>query len=111
VITFLARVRQQLHGHQCPGRLQASTNRPTLQEGRCRNVILLSVMSVEFRGLRWAIVAARHRSLRQVAETLNIRQSTLSRGLRDPEEKLGAVLFERTNGGTRPTIEGGRSSL
>jgi DNA-binding transcriptional LysR family regulator len=69
-------------------------------------VILLSVMSVEFRELRWAIVAARHRSLRQAAETLNIRQSTLSRGLHGLEEKLGAVPFERADGGTRPTIEG-----
>jgi DNA-binding transcriptional LysR family regulator len=64
------------------------------------------VMTVELRDLRWAIVASQHRSLRQAAEALNIRQSTLSRGLRDLEYRLGATLFERTNGGTRPTIEG-----
>ena len=63
-------------------------------------------MSVELRALRWAIAAARYRSLRQTAEALNVRQSTLSRGLRDLEFQLGAVLFERTNGGTRLTIEG-----
>ncbi|TAI63775.1 LysR family transcriptional regulator [Bradyrhizobium sp. Leo170] len=63
-------------------------------------------MTVEFRDLRWAIVASQHRSLRKAAEELNVRQSTLSRGLRDLERKLGAILFERTNGGTRPTIEG-----
>ena len=63
-------------------------------------------MTVELRDLRWAIVAAQHRSLRQAAEVLNIRQSTLSRCLRDLEHKLGAKLFERTNGGTRPTIVG-----
>jgi DNA-binding transcriptional LysR family regulator len=63
-------------------------------------------VTVEFRELKWAITAAQHRSLRQAAETLNIRQSTLSRGLRDLETQLGAILFERTNGGTRPTIEG-----
>lgn len=63
-------------------------------------------MSVELRDLQWAIVAAQHRSLRQAAEALNIRQSTLSRSLRDLECQLGATLFERTNGGTRPTIEG-----
>lgn len=62
--------------------------------------------TIEFRDLRWAIVAAQHRSLRQAAETLNVRQSTLSRGLRDLEHRLGTVLFERTNGGTHPTIEG-----
>jgi DNA-binding transcriptional LysR family regulator len=61
---------------------------------------------IEFRDLRWAIVAAQHRSLRQAAEALNIRQSTLSRSLRDLEHHLGSAIFERTNGGTRPTVEG-----
>ncbi|MGY3619166.1 DNA-binding transcriptional LysR family regulator [Bradyrhizobium sp. USDA 10063] len=61
---------------------------------------------VEFRDLRWAIVASQHRSLRQAAETLRIKQSTLSRRLRNLEYKLGGALFERTNGGTRPTMEG-----
>jgi DNA-binding transcriptional LysR family regulator len=60
----------------------------------------------ELRDLRWAIVAAQHRSLRRAAELLNIRQSTLSRTLRGLEHDLGVVLFERTNGGTRPTIVG-----
>ncbi len=63
-------------------------------------------MRIELQELRWAIVAAQHRSLRQGAETLNVRQSTLSRRLRSLEHKLGVQLFERTNGGTRPTIEG-----
>ena len=36
-------------------------------------------------------------SLRRAAETLNIRQSKLSRGLRDLEHRLGAILFERTS--------------
>jgi DNA-binding transcriptional LysR family regulator len=61
---------------------------------------------VELKDLRWAIVASQYRSLRQAAEALNIRQSTLSRGLRDLECRLGADLFERTNGGTRPTVAG-----
>jgi DNA-binding transcriptional LysR family regulator len=61
---------------------------------------------VEFRDLRWAIVASQHRSLRQAAERLRIKQSTLSRRLRKLEHKLGGTLFDRTNGGTRPTIEG-----
>ena len=56
--------------------------------------------------IRWAITPAQYRSLHQAADALNIRQSTLSRGLRDLEEQLSAVLFERTNGGTRPTIAG-----
>lgn len=63
-------------------------------------------MPVELRDLRWAIVASQHRSLRQAAASLNIRQSTLSRRLRDLEHWLGASLFERTNGGTHPTVTG-----
>ncbi|MFG1404189.1 LysR family transcriptional regulator [Xanthobacter sediminis] len=61
---------------------------------------------MNFRDLRWAIAAAQHRSLRRAAESLNVRQSTLSRTLRDLEDRLGAELFERTNGGTRPTLIG-----
>src|SRR5262249_13852344 len=63
-------------------------------------------MPIELKDLRWAIIATQHRSLRQAAERLNIRQSTLSRRLRSMEAMLGVQLFERTNGGTRPTIEG-----
>ncbi|WP_271553350.1 LysR family transcriptional regulator [Bradyrhizobium sp. CCBAU 45394] len=61
---------------------------------------------MEFRHLRWAIVVSQHRSLRQAADTLRIKQSTLSRCLRNLEHRLGVTLFERTNGGTRPTMEG-----
>jgi DNA-binding transcriptional LysR family regulator len=61
---------------------------------------------VEFRELKWALIAAQHRSLSRAAETLNIQQSTLSRRLRDLELQLGAVLFERTNGGTKPRAAG-----
>jgi len=63
-------------------------------------------MDVSPREMRWAIVAAHHRSLRKAAESLNVRQSTLSRTLRSLEDRLGAELFERTNGGTRPTAIG-----
>ncbi|WP_342740006.1 LysR family transcriptional regulator [Bradyrhizobium sp. B117] len=61
---------------------------------------------MEFRDLRWAIAASQHRSIRQAAETLRIKQSTLSRCLQSLEYTLGSKLFERTNGGTRPTMEG-----
>lgn len=63
-------------------------------------------MDVDLRDLRWAIVASQHRSLRQAAQALNIRQSTLSRRLQFIEHRLGAGLFERTNGGTHATIAG-----
>jgi DNA-binding transcriptional LysR family regulator len=60
----------------------------------------------ELRDLKWALVASRHRSLRQAAETLNTRQSTLSRRLHDLECELGVDLFERTTGGTKLTPVG-----
>jgi DNA-binding transcriptional LysR family regulator len=63
-------------------------------------------MPVELRDIRWAVITSQYRSLRQAADALNVRQSTLSRGLRDLEICLGAALFERTNGGTHPTVEG-----
>lgn len=71
-----------------------------------RKYELVDTTSVEFRELRWAIEAAQHRSLRQAAEALKVRQSSLSRRLRSLEHRLGTVLFDRTNGGTRPTIAG-----
>lgn len=63
-------------------------------------------VDVELRDLRLAVIASQHRSLRRAAEALNIRQSTLSRRLRDLEDRLGAQLFERTNGGTHLTSAG-----
>lgn len=63
-------------------------------------------MSIELRDLRWAVTAAQHRSLRQAADALNVRQSTLSRRLRALEGRAGATLFERTNGGTHLTVTG-----
>ncbi|MDR3530627.1 MAG: LysR family transcriptional regulator [Rhodopila sp.] len=63
-------------------------------------------MNFELRELRWAILAAEYGSLRQAAEALHIRQSTLSRSLRGLEHDFGQVLFERSHGGTRPTAEG-----
>jgi hypothetical protein len=53
-------------------------------------------VSVELRALRWAIIAAQHKSIRRAAETLNIQQSTLSRGLCDLGHRLGAIPFKRT---------------
>jgi DNA-binding transcriptional LysR family regulator len=63
-------------------------------------------VDVELSDLRLAVVTSKHRSLRQAAEALNIRQSTLSRRLHEIERRLGVMLFERTNGGTRLTMVG-----
>jgi DNA-binding transcriptional LysR family regulator len=45
----------------------------------------VSSVDVELRDLRLAVVTSQHRSLRQAAEALNIRQSTLSRRLHEIE--------------------------
>ena len=63
-------------------------------------------MTVELQNMKWAIAVSQFRSLRQAAEKLNMRQSTLSRRMRDLEQEVGATLFERTNGGTRLTPAG-----
>jgi DNA-binding transcriptional LysR family regulator len=63
-------------------------------------------VDLELRDLKWAIVTSQHRSLRQAAKALQIRQSTFGRRLQHIERRLGAALFERTNGGTHPTVAG-----
>lgn len=63
-------------------------------------------MDIDLRDFRLSVRVSQHRSLRQAADALSLRQSTLSRRLRDIERRLGVVLFERTNGGTRLTTMG-----
>lgn len=84
-----------------PGRLSSSA-----AHVRAGGSVSASAELVELRDLRLAVITSQHRSLRQAAEAINIRQSTLSRRLRDLEYRLGATLFERTNGGTHPTVVG-----
>jgi DNA-binding transcriptional LysR family regulator len=76
--------------------------------GSSRAAIALIEASVipELRELKWAVIASQHRSLRPAAERLNVWQSTLSRRLCELELHLGTTLFDRTNGGTRPTPAG-----
>ena len=42
-------------------------------------------------------------SFRRAAEALLLRQSTLSRCVRQLEESIGMAVFERSSGGVRPT--------
>jgi hypothetical protein len=51
-------------------------------------------VAIELRDLRLALVTSQHRNLRQAAEALNTRQSTLSRRLEfdiSPGIKIGRV--------------------
>ena len=56
-------------------------------------------LNLSLKQLRYYLVAARHRSLRQAARELQISQPSLSAQLKSLEESLGVVLFERNRGG------------
>ncbi|WP_158918687.1 LysR family transcriptional regulator [Caulobacter sp. S45] len=59
--------------------------------------------AIEIRYLRYAIASAEHRSFRRAAQALCVKQSTLSRRIRDMELKLGVKLFARSRAGVSPT--------
>jgi DNA-binding transcriptional LysR family regulator len=59
--------------------------------------------AVEIRYLRYALASAEHRSFRRAAEALRIKQSTLSRRIREMELRFGVELFARSPTGVRPT--------
>ncbi|NTF47081.1 LysR family transcriptional regulator [Rhizobium rhizogenes] len=61
---------------------------------------------VDFRLFQYALTSAEQGSFRQAAATLNIQQSTVSRGVRNLEHRVGAALFERDHSGIRPTPAG-----
>lgn len=65
-------------------------------------------MSLELRHLRYFLELAQTEHLTQAAQNLFITQSTLSHGLRQLEEEVGAVLFERVGRGLRLS-DAGRS--
>jgi DNA-binding transcriptional LysR family regulator len=56
--------------------------------------------------LRYAISASEHGSFRRAAEALRLRQSTLSRCIRQLELSIGLTVFERSSGGVRATTAG-----
>jgi DNA-binding transcriptional LysR family regulator len=63
-------------------------------------------MTVGLRHLQFVVVVAKHGSLRRAAKSLNIRQSTLSRAIRQLEIRLGLTVFIRSNTGVRLTLPG-----
>lgn len=65
-----------------------------------------SNLNVALNQLQHAIAAADCGSLRQAAEVLSIKQSTLSRSIRLLEHRFGAKIFERSSGGVRATSTG-----
>jgi DNA-binding transcriptional LysR family regulator len=56
--------------------------------------------------LRYALAAADHGSFRRAADALLLRQSTLSRCIRQLEDRIEMIVFERSSGGVRATKAG-----
>jgi DNA-binding transcriptional LysR family regulator len=63
-------------------------------------------LNVAFNQLQHAIAAADYGSIRQAAEFLSIKQSTLSRSIQFLEHRFGIAIFERSSGGVRATPTG-----
>jgi DNA-binding transcriptional LysR family regulator len=63
-------------------------------------------MAIGLRHLQHAVAASQHGSFRRAAAILHIRQSTLSRGIRQMEQQLGVLLFNRSSGGVSLTPAG-----
>jgi len=63
---------------------------------------------IDFRLFQYALTSAEYGSFRRAAAALNIQQSTVSRGVRNLEHRVGADLFERSHAGIRPTSAGDR---
>jgi DNA-binding transcriptional LysR family regulator len=63
-------------------------------------------LAVDLVHLRYAVAAADHGSFRRAAEALLLRQSKLSRSVRQLEERIEMIVFERSSGGVRATQAG-----
>src|SRR5262245_34197487 len=64
------------------------------------------VMDTSVRHLKELVAAVQHGSFRRAAQALHMRQSTLSRSIKQLEDELGVILFERSTGGVRLTPAG-----
>ena len=65
-----------------------------------------AISGLDLRQLRYAVIAADYGSIRQAAEALLIKQSTISRSIRQLEDTLGVAVFARTSGGVQATDAG-----
>jgi DNA-binding transcriptional LysR family regulator len=62
--------------------------------------------TIPLQHLRYAVVSAEYGSIRRAAEALLTQQSTLSRCIRELEESIGVIVFERSSGGVCATSAG-----
>ena len=65
-------------------------------------------LGIEIRHLRYFVAAAEHGSFRKAAGVIGVQESAISRRIRDLEDRLGASLFHRHNGGVHLTVAGRR---
>lgn len=63
---------------------------------------------IELRHLRYFVAAAEHGSFRKAGAAIGIQESSISRRIRDLENRLGAALFHRHSGGVCLTFAGKR---
>lgn len=77
------------------------------RESKPKNMPRRSLTSaVDLVHLRYAVAAADHGSFRQAAEALLLPQTKLSRCIRQLEERIEMIVFERSSGGVRVTQAG-----
>jgi DNA-binding transcriptional LysR family regulator len=62
--------------------------------------------AIALQHLRYAVASSEYGSFRRAAEALLMRQSTLSRSIRQLEETIGVTVFERSSGGVCATSAG-----
>lgn len=63
---------------------------------------------LDLRLFRFALASAEYGSIRRAAVALNVQHSTVSKGIRNLERRIGAELFERHHSGVRLTPAGER---
>jgi DNA-binding transcriptional LysR family regulator len=61
---------------------------------------------INLQQLRHAVLAADSGSFRRAAEAASVKQSTLSRSVRQLEHLVGAAIFQRSRSGVRATESG-----
>ena len=71
--------------------------------GGCNMTLKIRSSFVELQHLRYCLASADHGSFRRAAEALLIKQSTLSRKVRELEDTIGVQLFDRSSGGVQAT--------
>ncbi|MCK1669954.1 LysR family transcriptional regulator [Bradyrhizobium sp. 153] len=62
--------------------------------------------AIDLQQLRLAVAACDYGSFRRAAEALSVKHTAFSRSIGQLEHLVGAILFERSSGGIKPTLAG-----